>query len=125
MTATNVTNGAVVATRVAVADTRAARRTGLLGRQGLDAGEGLWIVPCRGVHTIGMRFAIDVLALDRQGLVIDRVVNMKPWRIRLPRRGAAGVLELPAGTIEASGTEVGHRVELSAGSHSAEPKVSR
>ncbi|MEN3337290.1 MAG: hypothetical protein V7647_966, partial [Acidobacteriota bacterium] len=45
--------------------------------------------------------------------VIDRVVNMKPWRIRLPRRGTAGVLELPAGTLDASGTTLGDRIELS------------
>ncbi len=122
MIATNLTTGVVVADRVGVADTRATRRTGLLGRDGLGAGEALWIVPCRGVHTIGMHFAIDVLALDARGHVIDRVVNMKPWRIRLPRRGAAGVLELPAGTLEASATEIGHRVALSAGVNASETK---
>ena len=110
--ATNLTTGAVVANRVDVADTRATRAVGLLARRGLDPGEALWIVPSRGVHTCGMHFAIDVLALDKSGMVIDRVVNMKPWRIRLPRRGTAGVLELPAGTLDASGTALGHRIEL-------------
>lgn len=125
MIAKNLTTGVVVADRIAVANTRATRRTGLLGRPGLAAGEGLWIVPCRGVHTIGMRFSIDVLTLDAGGTVIDRVAAMPPWRIRLPRRGAAGVLELPAGTLDASGTAVGHRVELSAGPGPAEPQVKR
>ncbi len=125
MIAINVTNGVVMADRVAVADTRETRRTGLLGRRGLDGGEGLWIVPCRGVHTIGMHFPIDVLALDARGTVIDRVVHMKPWRIRLPRRGAAGVLELPAGTLDACGTEIGHRVSLTTAVTAFEPKVSR
>ena len=74
-----------------------------------DQGE---IVPSRGVHTCGMRFAIDVLALDQAGMVIDLVSNLKPWRLRLPRRGTAGVLELPAGTLAASGTAVGHHVLL-------------
>jgi uncharacterized membrane protein (UPF0127 family) len=60
-----------------------------------------------------MRFAIDVIALDERGVIIDRVVQMKPWRIRLPRRGTAGVLELPAGTLDESGTRIGHRIELS------------
>jgi uncharacterized membrane protein (UPF0127 family) len=110
--ARNLSNGVVVANRVGVADTRATRAVGLLSRHGLEAGEGLWIVPSRGVHTCGMHFAIDVLALDERGTVIDRVLNMKPWRIRLPRRGTAGVLELPAGTLEASGTALGHRIEL-------------
>jgi uncharacterized protein len=112
--ARNLKNGVVVADRVGVADTRATRAVGLLSRRGLEAGEALWIVPSRGVHTCGMHFSIDVLALDARGTVIDRVVNMKPWRIRLPRRGTAGVLELPAGTLDASGTTLGDRIELSA-----------
>jgi len=113
MIAINVTNGVVMADRVAVADTRETRRTGLLGRKGLDGGEGLWIVPCRGVHTFQMRFAIDVIALDERGVVVDRVVNLKPWRIRLPRPGTSGVLELPAGWLDRTGTALGHRIEFS------------
>ena len=112
LTATNLSNGAVVADRIGVADTRATRAVGLLAHRGLEAGEGLWIVPSRGVHTCGMHFAIDILALDATGVVIDRVVNMKPWRIRLPRWGTAGVLELPAGTLETTGTALGHHIEL-------------
>ena len=69
-------------------------------------------MPCRGVHTIGMKFSIDIVALDDKGTVIDRVSALPPWRIRLPRRGTAGVLELPAGTLELSGTQVGHRIEF-------------
>jgi uncharacterized membrane protein (UPF0127 family) len=59
-----------------------------------------------------MRFTIDVLALDQAGTVIDAVPNMGPWRMRLPKRGTAGVLELPAGTLAASQTGVGHRIVL-------------
>ena len=112
--ARNLDTGAVVADKVAVADTRATRAVGLLKRTGLDPGEGLWIVPSRGVHTCWMRFDIDVVALDSRGVVIDQVPAMKPWRIRLPRRGTAGVLELPAGTLAASGTALGHRIEFEA-----------
>jgi uncharacterized membrane protein (UPF0127 family) len=100
----------VVADLVAVADTRATRAVGLLNRTGFEPGEGLWIVPSRGVHTWGMRFTIDVVALDEEGIVIDCVSNLKPWRIRLPRRGTAGVLELPAGRVAESGTTIGHRI---------------
>ena len=57
-----------------------------------------------------MRFTIDVLALDEAGMVIDCVSNLRPWRVRLPRRGTAGVLELPAGTLAASGTSLGHQI---------------
>ena len=112
MVARNLSVNRVLADRVDVADTRATRAVGLLSREGLEPGEALWIVPSRGVHTFWMRFAIDVLALDEAGTVIDCVSNLKPWRMRLPRRGTAGVLELPAGTLAASGTAVGHQVLL-------------
>jgi uncharacterized membrane protein (UPF0127 family) len=112
LVARNASLNTVIADRVGVAATRAARAVGLLSRTGLEPGEALWIVPSRGVHTCGMRFAIDVVALDEAGKVIDCVSNLKPWRLRLPRRGTAGVLELPAGTLQASGTTVGHQVFL-------------
>jgi uncharacterized membrane protein (UPF0127 family) len=108
--ARNTNRGIVVADRVGVAITRAERAVGLLARTGLEPGEALWIVPSRGVHTWGMRFTIDVVALDEEGIVIDCVSNLKPWRIRLPRRGTAGVLELPAGRVAESGTTIGHRI---------------
>ncbi|HXW05808.1 MAG TPA: DUF192 domain-containing protein [Vicinamibacterales bacterium] len=110
--ARNVDTGSVLADAVAVADTRATRAVGLLNRSHLEPGEGLWIVPSRGVHTWWMRFPIDIVALDEQGVVIDRVANLKPWRIRLPRRGTAGVLELPVGALSRSGTDLGHRIAL-------------
>ena len=112
LVARNLDTGSIVADRVDVADTRATRAVGLLSRTGLEPGEGLWIVPSRGVHTCWMRFPIDVIALDESGVIIDRVAHLKPWRIRLPRRGTAGVLELRAGTLDESGTRVGHRIEL-------------
>jgi uncharacterized protein len=111
--ARNTNTGQVIAARVSVAVTRSARRTGLLKHTSLADGEAMWIIPCRGVHTFQMKFAIDVAALDENGVVVDRVVNMKPWRLRLPRRGASGVLELPAGWLDRTGTVVGHRIEFS------------
>jgi hypothetical protein len=110
LTARNRTTGAVVATSVEVADTHLKRAVGLLGRDRLDHGHALYIVPSGGVHTWGMRFPIDVAALDADGVIVDLVSAMAPWRIRLKRRGTAGVLELPAGTLERSRTEVGHRI---------------
>ena len=112
LVARNASLNTVIADHVGVAATRAARAVGLLSRTGLEPGEALWIVPSRGVHTWGMRFTIDVLALDESGLVIDCVSNLRPWRVRLPRRGTAGVLELPAGTLAASRTGIGHQVIL-------------
>jgi uncharacterized protein len=112
LVARNTSVNTVLAERVAVAATRAARAVGLLSRSGLTPGEALWIVPSRGVHTWGMRFAIDVVALDQEGRVIDCVSNLRPWRVRLPRRGTAGVLELAAGTVAASRTSLGHTIVL-------------
>ena len=108
--ARNANAGCVLAERVGIAATAKARAIGLLRHKELPVGEGLWIVPSRGVHTWGMRFAIDVVALDAGGRVIDLAANMKPWRIRLPRAGCVGVLELSAGTIAASGTRIGDAI---------------
>lgn len=78
------------------ADTRGARRRGLLGRDGID---GALLLPARGpVHTIGMRFAIDVAYCDRALRVVD-VVHMPPGRIGRPRRGVRNVIEAEAGAF--------------------------
>jgi uncharacterized protein len=116
--ARNASVNTIVADRVGVASTHTSRAIGLLARTGLEPGEALWIVPSRGVHTLGMRFPIDVIALDEGGTVVDCVSDLKPWRIRLPRRGTTGVLELAAGTLASTGTQLGHRIlfETSAGS---------
>ena len=108
----NAQTARVLADTVDVARTRLARARGLLGRSALGAGEALWIAPSRGVHTFGMRFVIDVIALDAGGTVVDVAGALKPWRIRLPRRGTAGVLELPSGSAAASGTQVGHQIQF-------------
>jgi uncharacterized membrane protein (UPF0127 family) len=110
--AKNIDTGSIVADNVSVAATHAARAVGLLSRSSLEPGEALWIVPSRGVHTMGMRFAIDLIALDERGVVVDCVPALRPWRIRLPRPGTAGVLELPAGSLDQSGTELGHRIQF-------------
>lgn len=117
--ARNARTNRALAGRVAVAASRAARAVGLLRHQELPHGEGLWIVPSRGVHTCGMRFAIDVIALDARGRVIDLVENLKPWRLRLPRAGCLGVLELPVGSIAESETRIGDCVLFEAVSQSA------
>jgi uncharacterized membrane protein (UPF0127 family) len=112
LTARNVDTGELIASRVTVATTRVDRAVGLLKRSSLAHGEGLLITPCRGVHTCGMRFTIDVVALDEGGVVVDAVEALAPWRIRLPRAGAVSVLELPAGTLAGTSTARGHRIAL-------------
>ena len=110
--ARDVETGWLVANRVAVATSRAQRAIGLLGRSHLDAGEGLWIAPCNGVHTWFMRFTIDIIAMDKDGLVLDAVAGLKPWRMRLPKPGSFSVLELPAGTLLNAGSTVGRRITI-------------
>lgn len=104
--------GAIVASRVTVASRRLDRAVGLLGRSHLDAGEGLWITPCHGVHTWFMRFTIDVIAMDADGVVVDAVSMLKPWRMRLPKKGAYSVLELRAGTLLSAPVEIGRRIQI-------------
>lgn len=107
----NVTRNAVLAVAADVADTSRKRRTGLLKRKNLPAGEGLWIAPCEGIHTFRMRFAIDVLFLDRRRKVLKIRHEMGRGRISLCLR-AHSVLELPAGTAKATGTVEGDQLEF-------------
>ena len=105
----NQTRDAVLGTSVLVAQSSQERRTGLLNRSSLEPGEGLWIDPCEAVHCFGMKFAIDVLYLDRNKKVRKIRPDMKPWRISfcLPARS---VLELPAGTANRTGTQPGDQL---------------
>ena len=96
----------MLADRADVADTSAKRRTGLLKHSKLDPGEGLWIAPTEGVHTFGMKFPIDVVFLSKKKKILKIRPNMVRRRIALSLR-AYSVLELPAGTIEATATETG------------------
>jgi uncharacterized membrane protein (UPF0127 family) len=101
----------MLAERADIADTSAKRRTGLLKHTGLAPGEGLWIAPCEGVHTFAMKFTIDVVFLNRKRKILKIRPNMVRRRIALCLR-AHSVLELPAGTLEQTGTERGDQLEL-------------
>ena len=107
----NTTRGQVLANRAEIADTSKTRKRGLLKHTGLAAGEGLWIVPTEAVHTFLMKFSIDVVFLNRKREVLKLRPNMVRRRIALCLR-AHSVVELPAGTIEATGTRVGDQLEL-------------
>ncbi|HEX2040810.1 MAG TPA: DUF192 domain-containing protein [Acidimicrobiales bacterium] len=92
-----------------IADTRAARRRGLLGR---DAFEGaLLLQPARAVHTIGMRFPLDVAYCD-EALTVLETVCMKQRRVGLPRRRARCVIEAEAGAFERWGLRPGDHLEI-------------
>ena len=105
----NQTRNTVLAEVAEIADTASKRRTGLLKHERLEPGQGMWIVPCEAVHSFGMKFAIDVVYLDRK----KRVRKTRPAMV--PRRIsgcwlAHSVLELPVGTIEKSGTQAGDQL---------------
>ena len=88
---------------------RGARAKGLLGRDGI--GGALVLTPCRSVHTLGMRFAIDVAYLDPDGVVI-KIAHMRRNRIGWPVWKAKSVVEAEAGAFERWGLQVGQQVEL-------------
>lgn len=85
-----------LAAHVELADSLFLRMKGLLGRDALVEGHCLWIRPCNGVHTFFMRFAIDVVFLDREQRVVELVLNLPPNRMTTIYARAASVLELPA-----------------------------
>jgi uncharacterized membrane protein (UPF0127 family) len=118
--ARNLTRGTVLADRLEVAASLWARFMGLMGRRTLPAGEGLWLPGTNGIHMFFMRLSIDVVfvgkpAADRGGerRVLSVHRGLRPWIGLVPLvRGADGCLELPVGTLDATGTRPGDTVQL-------------
>jgi uncharacterized membrane protein (UPF0127 family) len=110
-TLVNAQTGTVIASSVEVARTSAARRQGLLGREGLPAGSALVITRCNAIHTMGMQFAIDVAFVDADGCVRKIVHRLRPRRIAIAPR-ASTVIELAAGQLDPGCLSVGDRVYL-------------
>ncbi|MET8951666.1 DUF192 domain-containing protein [Streptomyces sp. NPDC004393] len=106
---TFTTVGAAAPVPLEVARSASDRRRGLLGRDGIEGA--LLLSPASAVHTLGMRFAIDVAYLDRD-LRVVAVRTMRPGRIGLPRPWARHVLEAEAGAMERWGVRRGTQVLL-------------
>jgi uncharacterized protein len=102
-------DGRVVCERLLVAARPLRRMRGLLGRASLPPDEGILLHPAGSVHTFFMRFPIDVVFLDRDGVVLGVEPSLPPWRTA-GRRGAKAVVELAAGECERRGVEVGERL---------------
>ena len=113
----NRTRETYLATELNIASTHWSRFRGLMAtdRNQFRTGQGLWIIPCHGVHSWGMRFPIDVLYLDRDKVVVHVQEDLKPWRFAPVRSKAASVLELPEKTLRATGTSVGDKIEIAVG----------
>ena len=100
--------------RIKVADSFSTRLRGLLFRPPLRRDpltEGLLLTACSSVHTLFMRYPIDLAYLDPHGVVVRCVVHLAPWRGSFGGRAAAHVLELPAGSIDQWHLRPGHRLE--------------
>lgn len=106
----NLTRGSELASAARAARGFWSRLRGLLGRSSLQPGEALVLEPCSSIHTAFMRFAIDVVYVDRSARVVKVVSNLKPFRLSGALRGARSAIELPAGTAAASGTVKGDQL---------------
>jgi uncharacterized membrane protein (UPF0127 family) len=104
-------DGALVCERCVLADNPWTRLKGLLGRRGLDDGEGLLIRPTGSIHMFFMRFPIDAVFLDRELRVLKVAADLKPWRMAA-KKGAKQVLEIAAGEAARRGVEPGQRLVL-------------
>jgi uncharacterized protein len=109
---TNLTRLQIIATQTRLARSYFARMFGLMGRKTLAQGEALIIDPCSSVHTHWMRFAIDVIYVNKSNIIVGIDANLKPWRIGKFYKHVQYVVELPAGTADNTGTLVGDRLVL-------------
>jgi uncharacterized membrane protein (UPF0127 family) len=97
------------------------RAVGLLGRKELPEGRGLWIRPCKSIHTFFMRFPIDVAYVSSDGTVVKTCSRLRPFRLSTGGSGAHSVLELPASSLERSELKVGDKLSWSPANESAVP----
>ncbi len=110
--AINSTRGVNLTEQGRVADNILTRLVGLLRDDHLKPGDGLWIIPCNSIHSFAMRFLFDAVFLDRKLQVVHLISEMKPWRASKMILSAHSVLELPAGALLTSGTQLGDQLEM-------------
>jgi protein-S-isoprenylcysteine O-methyltransferase Ste14/uncharacterized membrane protein (UPF0127 family) len=106
-------SGVVVADRLRVADTHWSRLKGLLGTRSFEPGHGLWLKPCRQVHMIGMRYAVDLAFLDDRNRIVRTITGLPPGKVSPRVAGASSVLELPPGTLARVALTVGDSIAIS------------
>jgi uncharacterized protein len=106
----HIPSGTYIAERAFYANTMWDRARGWLGKPRAEAGEGLLLRPCSSIHTMGMKFSLDLLFLDKGNRVVKLMRSLSPWRAVLS--GAQGILELPAGTLTRVPVKVGDLLEI-------------
>jgi uncharacterized membrane protein (UPF0127 family) len=104
--------GRLLIARLTRADSGASRTIGYLGRVSVDDDEGLWLDRCSGVHTLGMRISIDVVFVDRTGIVLGVEEAVRPWRFWVGRHGARSVIEMAAGNARRRGITPSTSLEI-------------
>jgi len=112
VTVHNTTRNLVLGDRIKIAETSLSRMVGLLGQRSLEPGSGLIIFPSQAIHTVAMRFPIDVIFLDRNWRVVRLRPAMVPYRLTGICWKARCVLELPSGVIEKTSTCVGDQLSV-------------
>ncbi|MBF0386986.1 MAG: DUF192 domain-containing protein [Candidatus Omnitrophica bacterium] len=112
MTIANISTQRMVAVKAGLADTFLARLKGLLGRTSLEPGEALVITRCNSIHMFFMRFALDVVFVDRSWCVVGLVRGIRPFQLSPIFWRAATAIELPVGTIASTGIIVGQTLFL-------------
>lgn len=109
----NKTKQTTLADRAWLATSFLSRLKGLLFTSSIKTGQGLLLKPCNSIHMFWMLYAIDAIFIDKQGVVVGIVENLRPWSISKTYRGAHSCLELPPGTVSHTETELGDLIEWS------------
>lgn len=112
ITIINTRNNKELGNKIGLADNPWYRFTGLMGKKAITADEGLLLTPCNSIHMFFMKFSIDVVFIDRNKKIIRIVENLKPWRLSPVVFMTQSVLELPAGTISKTESQVGDILEI-------------
>lgn len=108
----NLTRGEILLAEAEVAGTFFRRLKGLLGRSELSEESGMLLIPCRGIHTVGMSFPLDVAFVDRENRICFLLEALPPYRFTPGVRKAAFALEAPAGTFRRKQTRVGDEIKV-------------
>jgi len=108
----NVTRNTMLCQEASLADRFRRRAMGLMFRKGWEEFDGLLLSPCRSIHTFWMRMEIDVCFLDSEQRVLKALAFLGPWRAARGGRDSHATLELPAGTLERTGTRAGDRLAV-------------
>ncbi len=109
----NITRQKLLAQDIETANTLLTRMKGLLGKPFLNPGQALIITPCNSIHTFFMRFAIDVLFINRNNVIVGLIGDLKPFRLSPVYFNSFFAVELPAGTIQATSTQLQDTISIS------------